>query len=136
MMMKTHRLSTPPYMAFPFSMGTSGPKISNRAQHIREQILQVLYTDPYERVFDLEFGAGVKTLLFEPNQSALWNIVRSRLVASLTEALFGEVDPKSLDVQVEGENEQLKILISYTLAAIGISQEHVIPVGNTDESNG
>ena len=38
-----------------------------RVRHIREQIEQVLFTDPGERVFRPEFGAGVRRLVFEPS---------------------------------------------------------------------
>ncbi len=36
-------------------------------RHIREQIEQVLFTDPGERVFRPELGAGMRQLVFEPN---------------------------------------------------------------------
>jgi hypothetical protein len=49
-------------------------------------------------------------------------------MASLAEALRGEVDPKSLDVDVRGEEEKLYVVISYTLAAIGYTETHEIQV--------
>ncbi len=117
-------LSDPPYLSFPFRIGTNGAKTSNRAQHVREQIEQVLFTDPRERVYRPEFGAGVRKLLFEPNASALWEITRKRLMASLSEALMGEVDSRTLEVNVRGEDEKLIILISYSLATIGQRESH------------
>ncbi len=49
-------------------------------RHIREQIEQVLFTDPGDRVFRPEFGAGVRRLVFEPNShpymSLLWTVRR------------------------------------------------------------
>ena len=93
------------YMKFPFSIGKNGAKTSSRSEHVREQIEQVLFTNPRERVFRPEFGAGVRRLVFEPNASALRMITEKRLRASLTEALMGEVDPKTLDVEVEGKDE-------------------------------
>lgn len=112
------RLTDPPYLAFPFRMENGEPRLASRAEHIRGQIEQVLYTLAGERVFRPEFGAGVKALLFEPNRSAMWQVTRRRLLASLAEALAGEVDPKSIEVEVSGEEEKLIISISYTLAAI------------------
>lgn len=64
------RLSDPSYLAFPFRIGTDGAKTSTRARHVREQIEQVLFTNPKERVFRPDFGAGVRKLIFEPNASA------------------------------------------------------------------
>ena len=118
------RLSDPPYLAFPFRIGEDGAQTSSRAQHVREQIEQVLFTNPYERVFRPEFGAGVKKLIFEPNDSALWEVTRKRLTASLADALKGEVDPRTLEVSVRGEDEKLIVEITYNLTTIGHSEQH------------
>ena len=121
-------LSEPQYLKFPFSIGKEGAKVSSRSEHVREQIEQVLFTNPRERVFRPEFGAGVGRLVFEPNASALWTITKKQLVASLSEALTGEVDPMTLDVEVEGINEKLIIRIAYTLAAIRQKEMHTFTI--------
>jgi phage baseplate assembly protein W len=97
---------------------------------VREQIEQVLFTNPGERVFRPEFGAGIRTLVFEPNTSPLWEITRKRLIGSLAEALRGEVDPRTLEVGVTGSGEKLLVVISYTLATLGHAERHEIPVGS------
>ena len=118
------RLSDPPYLAFPFRIGEDGAQTSSRARHVRGQIEQVLFTNPYERVFRPEFGAGVRKLLFEPNASALWEVTRKRLTASLADALKGEVDPRTLEVNVRGEDEKLIVEITYNLTTIGHTEQH------------
>ena len=123
------RLIDPPYLAFPFSMETNGPRLSGRAEHIRGQIEQVLFTLPGERVFRPEFGAGLRTLVFEPNNTSLWQITKRRLLASLAEALQGEVDPKSLEVSISGDQAELTIAISYTLAAVGHRESQLFTLG-------
>lgn len=130
------RLADPPYMAFPFRVGAEGAKLSDRRRHVREQIEQVLFTDPGERVFRPDFGAGVRTLIFEPNSSPLWTITQRRLTASLAEALQGEVDPRSLRIEVTGSEENLFVVISYALAALGHSEEHRFSVGSSGGGNG
>jgi phage baseplate assembly protein W len=112
------RLNNPDYMQFPLEIGARGAVTSARRQHVREQIEQVLFTNPGERWFRPEFGAGVRALVFEPNNLALWEVTKKRLLASLREALTGEVDPRSLEVAVTGEGEKLLITISYMLATI------------------
>jgi phage baseplate assembly protein W len=112
------RLNNPDYMKFPLEIGARGVITSARRQHVREQIEQVLFTHPGERWFRPEFGIGVRALVFEPNASALWEVTKNRLLASLNEALAGEVDPRSLEVAVEGDDEKLLITISYMLATI------------------
>lgn len=110
------------YLKFPFRVATTGPQTSGRAAHVREQIEQVLFTSAKERVFRPEFGVGIRRLVFEPNNSALWNITHKQLVSSLAAALQGEVDSKTLDVKLEAEDSKLIISISYRLAAINRSE--------------
>jgi hypothetical protein len=117
------RLADPPYLAFPFRVGDRGPELADRGRHVREQIEQVLFTNPGERVFRPDFGAGVRTLVFEPNTSPLWTVTRKRLIASLADALKGEVDPRSLTIDVAGEEEKVFVTIAYTLATLGHSEE-------------
>ncbi len=119
----TTRLNNSDFMTFPLVIGAQGAATSDRRAHVREQIEQVLFTNPGERWFRPEFGTGVRALVFEPNSSLLWEVTKKRLLASLTEALAGEVQPSSLDVTVEGDGAKLFITISYTLAAINYSEK-------------
>lgn len=122
------RLINPDYLAFPLHITADGAVTSNRAAHVREQIEQVLFTEPGERVFRPEFGAGIRALIFEPNGSALAGILHKRLIDSLSDALQGEVDPKSLEVEVRAEDEKLLVWIAYALATIGHSESFEIPL--------
>jgi len=115
-----------PALAFPLRVGADGPATSGRADHIRDQIAQVLFTTAGERVFRPEFGGGVKALVFEPNQSALRELATRRLQASLADALQGEVDPRSIEIEVAAGGarpEALEILVRYRLTALGTAQE-------------
>ena len=119
-------------MSFPLRIGEQGAAVSSRNQHVREQIEQILFTNPGERWYRPDFGIGARALVFEPNSSPLWELVKKRLLATLSEALKGEVLPESLSVEVTGENERLKILISYQLAALQHSEQLTFMV-NGDE---
>ncbi len=117
------------YLAFPLRVDALGPKTDTRQAHVRGQIEQVLFTSPGERVFRHEFGAGVKRLVFEPNGSALWELTRKRLSAALTESLQGEVDPKTLEIDVRGNGERLEIVVSYRLATINRDETFTFAFG-------
>ena len=115
------------YLRFPFSVGPNGPLTSDRAAHVREQIEQILFTAPGERIFRPEFGAGVAQLVFEPNDLALATLLTRRLQAALQPALQGEVDPRTLSVDAGPDPdapERLVIEIGYTLAAIGYRERY------------
>lgn len=126
------RLNSPNYMKFPLEIGAGGAATSSRLDHIREQIEQVLFTTPGERWFRPEFGVGVRALVFEPNNQALWEMTKKRLVASLRDALAGEVDPKNLAVEIEGQEERLLITVSYTLETLNHTErvELVVNAGS------
>lgn len=119
------------YLKFPFSVRADGPQNSSRSEHIRELIEQVLFTNPKERVFRPDFGVGVRRLIFESNNIALRNTTVKLLNASLAEALYGEVDPRTLEIDVSNEGEKLIIHISYVLAAINREESHTFAVGSS-----
>ena len=103
---------------------------SKRVDHVRQQIEQVLLTDPGERVFFPDFGAGVSALVFEPGNPALQALAVKRLRAALTDALQGKIDPRTLDIQATASGvDQLVIQISYTLATISQSEAHEFTIG-------
>jgi uncharacterized protein len=129
-------LPSPRYLAFPFRIENAGAATAERSQHVRQQIEQVLFTNPGERVFRAEFGAGVQALVFEPNDSALAAVTGKRLVSTLAEALAGEVDPRTLTVDVKSEEEKVFIVVSYTLATLGHSERHEILLGSAGAPSG
>lgn len=130
-------LADPPYLAFPLRMAqqvqggvaVQQGRLASRGEHIRGQIEQILFTVAGERVFRPEFGAGLRTLLFEPNASPLWQVTQRRLAGALAEALAGEVDPRSLEIDVQGVEGELVIRVAYTLAAIGRREELTLKAG-------
>jgi hypothetical protein len=122
------QLNNADFMTFPLQIGAEGTATSTRREHVREQIEQVLFTYPGERWFRPEFGVGVRALVFEPNNRALWEITQKRLLASLTDALAGEVDPSSLSVEATGEEEKLFVTIAYRLATINHTERMAFAV--------
>jgi len=126
------KLIDPSYLAFPFRVAGEEPVTTRREGHVKQQIEQVLFTDPLDRVFNPEFGAGVRRLVFEPNSAELRSVTEQRLVASLSEALLGEVDPKTLDVTVAAQDEKLIITVVYRLATINRQEQQQFVLGEDD----
>lgn len=121
-----HFLPVAQHLKFPFKVGADGPETSLYQDNIREKIEQVLFTDPGERVFRPEFGAGVRRLVFEPNNLSVVAITQKRLRQSLEDALRGDVAPKDLEVNVRPDPnhaERLVIEVGYTLPAINLRQQ-------------
>ena len=130
-----HQLPDHHALRFPFAIGSDGGHTSTRAERVRQQIEQVLMTVPGERVFRPEFGAGVRQMVFEGSSAELVAIATTRLRSSLEDALRGEVDPKSLQIETrrpEDAPEQLVITIRYRLATINVSEEATFEIGGGD----
>ena len=125
---KSQKLIDPTYLSFPFRVTDDSVAISFREQHIKEQIEQVLFTNPKERIFLPNFGAGIRNQIFEPNSNSLWSIIQKQLLTTLADALAGEVDPKTIDVNVTGEDGVLLITVMYKLATINLTEQHEIRI--------
>lgn len=126
MKIKSQKLINPTYLSFPFRVTDERALISFREQHIKEQIEQVLFTNPRERIFMPHFGAGIRSQIFEANSNELWSILQNRLLTTLAEALEGEVDPKTIEVDVRGEDGNLLVRIMYKLATINRTEVHEV----------
>ena len=126
-----HNLPQIAYMQFPFRIDEQGAKTSTRIEHIRQQIEQVIYTIPEERVFREKFGAGAKRLVFEPNTKVLANYIKDQLKTSLQPILAGEIDPLSLQIVTSSEEQNQAVLlveISYLLTTVGYRDRFTLKV--------
>ena len=62
------------------SAATAAPRRRRRdAEHVRDELLQLLLTSPGERLFLPEFGGGVRKLVFEPASDVLRGVVKARI---------------------------------------------------------
>lgn len=121
------RLPNISYLAFPFRIGDEGAAHAGRMAHIRQQVEQVIFTSAGERVFRPEFGFGARAYVFEPNRAQVWEVAQNRLYGALAEALTGEVDPKTLRVEIGADQtspERMRVKISYVIAAVQQEEHH------------
>jgi hypothetical protein len=126
------RLNAPDYMRFPLTVGSDGTAVASRLEHVRQIIEQILFTNPGERWFRHEFGVGAVALVFEPNALPLWEVTRKRMTAALTDALAGEVDPKTIEVSIDtaaSTGVELTVTVGFTLAAINHTERNSYAIG-------
>jgi phage baseplate assembly protein W len=109
--------STPRFLDYPFGVSGAGtPNTTNTDDHMRDLILQVLFTNPGERVNLPEFGVGVQQLVFAPNSDALRASVQFLISNNLQRWLGDRIDVNQVNVASEpGEEEILTIEIVYTV---------------------
>jgi uncharacterized protein len=72
------------FLDYPYAIDVRGRSATTAEDdHVRDLIMQVLFTSPGERVFRPEFGFGARAMVFEPNRAPLWEVARNRLYAAL-----------------------------------------------------
>jgi uncharacterized protein len=105
-----------PYLDYPYSVGsTSVPRTTGTDDHLRDLILQVLFTTPGERVNLPEFGVGVQQLLFAPNSDMLRTSTQFLITTSLQRWLGDRLDVSQVTVSADpGAEETVLIEIAYT----------------------
>ncbi len=94
-------LSNGRHLAFPFRIGSDGRSAAplSDAEHVRDELLQLLLTSPGERLFLPEFGGGVRKLVFEPASDVLRGIVKARITNALSRWLGHRLTVEMIDVR-------------------------------------
>lgn len=107
------------FLAYPYTTGSTGaPKTSDSDDHLRELILQVLFTNPGERVNLPTFGVGVQQLVFAPNSEVLAASTQFLIQTGLQQWLGDRITANQVRVSsVPGEEETVTIEIIYTVNA-------------------
>jgi phage baseplate assembly protein W len=106
----------PRFLKYPYGVSGSGvPNTTTADDHLRDLILQVLFTNPGERVNLPEFGVGVERLVFEPSSDALRASTQFLISTNLQRWLGDRIDVQQVTVaSVPGEEETVTIDITYT----------------------
>jgi phage baseplate assembly protein W len=106
-------LSSGRHLSFPFRIGPDGRTATpvTDADHVRDELVQLLLTDPGERPFIVEFGGGVRRLVFEPTSDVLRGITKARITQALSRWLGHRLTLEQLDVTFEGE--RIDIVVKY-----------------------
>ena len=107
---------------FPFKFDNRGrTAVTDDEAHIRDMIEQALFTSPGERVNRPDFGSGLMQLVFAPNSTELAAATQMLVQGALQQWLGDLIQVHS--VQVESEDEKLRIEIEYTIRR---SQQHQV----------
>ena len=103
------------FLDYPYGIGTDGSaRRTTDADHLRDLIVQVLLTNPGERVNLPEFGVGIQRLVFAPNSDALRASTQFLITTNLRRWLGDKIDVERVDVtSFPGEEETVTIEIVF-----------------------
>ena len=104
------------HLSFPFRVGNDGrtAQISSLEEHVRDELVQLILTNPGERLFLPEFGGGVRRLVFENLEEVTAGMTKSMLTQAVSRWLGHRIALEDLTVIVE--NERIEVEIKYRIA--------------------
>ena len=118
------------FLGYPYTTGSTGaPKTDGPDDHLRDLILQVLFTNPGERINLPTFGVGVQQLVFAPNGDTLRTSAQFLIQTGLQQWLGDRIKMNQVTVSsVAGEEETVTIEIAYTVNATQQQQSMQVQV--------
>ena len=104
------------HLAFPFRVGADGRalQVATLEEHVRDELVQLILTNPGERLFLPEFGGGVRRLVFENIDDTTGAMVKAVLTRSISRWIGNRVTLENLIVNIE--NETIAVDLSYRIA--------------------
>ncbi|QKO21824.1 GPW/gp25 family protein [Rhodoferax sp. BAB1] len=118
------KLQNGKHLAFPFRVGDDGRMRTVRTldEHIRDEIVQLILTNQGERPFLVDFGGGVRRLVFEAADEATGAVAKATITQAINRWLGHRV---VLDfIKVDIENATITVDIRYRLA--GTEESHLL----------
>ena len=124
-------------ISYPFRISNRGGVVmsttsKNDPTHIAESIQQIFNTDFLERPMEAEIYSSVTSLLFEPNDVALQQVLKSRIVSDLErleERIECDEDSVEFEVETEDDVEYLYAYITYKIIKYNTYYTSKIKVG-------
>ena len=104
------------HLAFPFRVGNNGRavQVSTLEDHVRDELVQLILTNPAERLFVPEFGGGVRRLVFENIDETTGAMTKAILTRAISRWIGHRVTLENLTVDIE--NEKIEVDLKYRIA--------------------
>jgi phage baseplate assembly protein W len=107
-------------LTFPFAIGDLGtPQASGRQRALREQIEQILFTLPGERVNRPRFGCGVQRLVFSGASAESAASAEYIISVNLREFMGESITVDAVRVTADPDQATLFIDVLYTVRETG-----------------
>jgi len=119
---------TPRFLKYPYSVAGSGiPNTTAPDDHLRDLILQVLFTNPGERVNLPQFGVGVQRLIFEPAGDTLRSSVQFLITTNLQQWLGDRLNVEQVNVSTDAQEDGM-VTIEIIYRALATQQRGTVTV--------
>jgi phage baseplate assembly protein W len=104
------------HLSFPFRIGKKGrtEEVNTLEDQVRDELIQLILTNPGERVFLPEFGGGVRRLVFKNADETTAGMTKAMLTQAISRRLGHRITLEDLKVTVE--NEKIEVELKYRIA--------------------
>ncbi|HEX9898506.1 MAG TPA: GPW/gp25 family protein [Candidatus Methylomirabilis sp.] len=104
------------HLAFPFHIASDGrtAQVETLEQHVRDELIQLILTNPGERAFLPEFGGGARRLVFEGAGETTEAMAKAMLSQALSRWLGQRITVE--DLTVEAVQETITVDLKYRIA--------------------
>jgi hypothetical protein len=104
------------HLSFPFRVGQDGraATVLSLEDHIRDELVQLLLTNPGERLFVPDFGGGVRRLVFENADETTAAMAKAVITQAVSRWLNHRVTLDELKVEVT--NTTIEVELKYRIA--------------------
>ena len=110
------KLQNGKHLSFPFRIGADGrmKTVETLDEHVRDELIQLLLTNPGERLFVPDFGGGVRRMVFENADETTAAVTKAVITQAVNRWLGHRVKLEELEVQVI--DSTIEVTIKYRLA--------------------
>jgi Bacteriophage baseplate protein W len=106
------------YVDIPYSHDGRGlTRRTTAMDHLRDMVLQILFTSPGERVNRPRFGCGLPRHVFAPNSEMAAAGLRVTILSNLQQEMSDLIEPR--DVQVDVDDAILRVEVVYAVRRTG-----------------
>lgn len=116
-------------VSIPFNQPTVFKTVYTTHEQIKYNLINYLLTVPGERVFELEFGLGLRNRLFEQIDEATVQDLYEEIKTGV-EYNFPSLKLTTLSITPTPDENELTILLSYSISNEGVEDQITISLEN------
>lgn len=116
-------------VSIPFNSPNAFTSVYTTLEQTKYNIINFMLTDKRERPFNPNFGAGLRSMLFEQITNSDLDSLKST-ISNQIESYFPNVLVKSLDITANSDDNSISISLTYSLKNIKSSDSLVLKIQN------
>jgi uncharacterized protein len=109
-------------VAIPFNGPSVFKSVYNTRDQIKYNLINYILTNPRERIFNPNFGLGIRKKLFEQITNNTSDEIKQMVISGI-ENYFPNLNIDKLDVKAEPDNNLLYVEMKYTIKNLRIEDE-------------